>query len=189
MDRHATIDNKTGYHIEVAIPWSAATDSASVDIHNLIVNGGGTVIGFDVAASDGDSDDLDNIGGVGLVGGAQAFWDLDDPIGTGNEDNAFQNRRVFGFISLVSPVEGCFVSIEKISKEFISVAPNPASGNIIISHLEGFHHGVITNLLGQAVRSIDITGDKANIDIADLPAGIYFFRPDNAKYAVKIVKQ
>ena len=99
-DHKLTLDGKPGWHVEVAIPWSAATDSASVDIHNLTAEGGETVLGFDVQVADADLPGApDNIGRNG-PGGAQSFWDLDDPAGTGNEDNAYQDRRVFGMISL-----------------------------------------------------------------------------------------
>lgn len=96
-----TLNGKPGWHFEIAIPWSAATDSSTVDIHNLTVQGGGTVLGFDVQAADADLPGSPEDIGRNGINGAQSFWDLDDPAGTGNEDNAWDNRLVFGFIHLI----------------------------------------------------------------------------------------
>ena len=195
-DAHATVENGTGWHFEVAIPWTAATDSASVDIHDRIALCGGTVIGFDIAAADADGDGTGDTGGRNVAGGAQAFWDLDDPQGTGNEDNAYQNRLVFGFIQLTGVPIGMSCddtansSVTSTSEEkFIKVFPNPASDRVTFSNLSGFQAATVTNLVGQTVRTVEITNDKIKVEINDLPAGIYFFKPDNAAYAVKFVKQ
>ena len=185
-DAHATIDNGTGWHFEVAIPWSAATDSASVDIHDLTVVDGGTVVGFDLSVADADGDGTGDTGGRNVAGGAQAFWDLDDPEGTGNEDNAYQNRLVFGFIQLLSVWWN--INYTGIASN-VCISPNPAHNQLTLSGLYGNRSAIITDLLGQTVRSMEITNDKTTIDISDLAAGIYFFRPDNAVYAIKFIKQ
>ena len=188
-DYEKTIEGKTGWHFEVAIPWSAATDSASVDIHDLTQENGGTVVGFDVSGE--DSDDSYGEGGLNVAGGAQSFWDLDDPLGTGSEANAPQNRLVFGFIQLTGTpcsCDGIGINYTHKASE-INVIPNPATSQITFLNLQNMHSAEILNLLGQPIRSIEIYEEKITIDISDLPSGIYFFKPDNAESAVMFIKQ
>ena len=169
----STIDDKPGWHFKVAIPWAAATDSASVDIHDLTEGCGGTVLGFDIGAADSDGDpNATGDGFADTTGGARAFWDPDNPQETGNEDNAYKNRLLFGFIRLLGH-EGNINYTGKSSG--IIAQPNPATNQVNFSNLTGFHSAVITNLIGRTVWAIDIYGDKKSIDISDLPAGIYFF--------------
>jgi hypothetical protein len=100
----AWYETATGYKLEVAIPWIAATASEDgVDICSKIA--ANNVLGFDVSFTDSDGDHSDPNGGSrNFEGGAQMFWDLDDPIG--NEDNAYQNRRTFGWMVLDQSICG-----------------------------------------------------------------------------------
>ena len=86
-----------GWIIEVGIPWIAA--SAIGIVPNMMAEYAGGVIGFELEVDDADGPGGEYEGGRNRAGGAQMFWDQDTPIE--NTDNAYQDRRTFGFARLV----------------------------------------------------------------------------------------
>ncbi len=91
QDNHAS-----GWKIETGIPWTAASEMGQKPDMLTKIN---SVIGFDVSVSDADGDGTQPVGGRNIEGGAQMFWDQDTPIE--NADNAYQDRRTFGFARLM----------------------------------------------------------------------------------------
>lgn len=164
-----------GWALEVAIPWTAATNEATVDINAKIA--ANTVLGFDIAVADGDGDGTGAEGGRNVEGGSQMFWDLDNPIA--NEDNAYQDRRVFGHIILAgTPVE----ALKSFVYNDIEVYPNPANETIVISNYSG--SAAIYSLTGSKVMEIDNVSGVINI--GSLYSGVYILATE--KGATRIIK-
>lgn len=83
--------------------------------------------------------------------------------------------------------------VEQVYKEMgdISVFPNPATAQLTIQSTDQLINQItITNLLGQAVRSLQfaVGRQQVSVDIADLPAGIYFVKV-NGGVVRKFVKE
>ena len=65
--------------------------------------------------------------------------------------------------------------IEKANSQNISIYPNPASDHItIVNDNSNTLNGVITNKLGQKVRSFSIENGNRIVETNDLAAGLYF---------------
>lgn len=58
--------------------------------------------------------------------------------------------------------------------ESITLSPNPAQGIININTTKAFDKYIIINAMGQAVQSGKWNAAQSEIDVADLPEGIYF---------------
>jgi hypothetical protein len=95
------INNADAWIVEVGVPWTAA--SAAGVVPDMLAEQAEGVIGFDLAVADADGSGGGTEGGRNIMGGALMFWDQDTPIV--NADNAYQDRRTFGFIRLadISP--------------------------------------------------------------------------------------
>lgn len=67
--------------------------------------------------------------------------------------------------------------------ESISFYPNPAHGalNVAFDENAGVKTVAIYNLIGKAVSSYKVAGSSAQLDIDDIPAGIYMLRFINAQ--------
>jgi len=173
-----------GYNVELGIPWLTATTDASVDIAAKIA--ANTVIGFDFAIADADGDGTGAEGGRNVEGGAQMFWDLDtdDPL-SGNEDNAYRNRRVFGWMILDgTPVDDPIVSgYTQVNKETIFVYPNPAVDVLHITNYSG--SATIFSVTGAVV--LDVENVNGTIDVSSLNSGVYILKL--GKEAQKIIIQ
>ena len=59
------------------------------------------------------------------------------------------------------------------STAFATFHPNPTSGTITLSG-ENLHRAEVVNVLGQQVLSVQGEGNELRIDMAALPAGVYF---------------
>lgn len=59
---------------------------------------------------------------------------------------------------------------------FYNIFPNPADNNLTITSSTIIATLSITNLLGQQVNSYEYNADKVNVDISELPSGIYLIR-------------
>ena len=70
----------------------------------------------------------------------------------------------------------------------ISVYPNPSTTSIAISASERITSVTISNLLGQTMYSHEYNSTQVQVDVADLPAGVYFVRI-NGTEVKKFVKQ
>jgi len=59
----------------------------------------------------------------------------------------------------------------------ITVYPNPATTSLVIqSASQPINQIDITNLVGQTMYSNEYNAQQVNVNIADLPAGIYFVK-------------
>ncbi len=99
---------------------------------------------------------------------------------------------VFKVISVDTPC----LNNEEIN---FSIFPNPANQNLFVDFNLNSNSDIsfeLYNAIGQVVKTIPYTHyDKGfqnlNIDVSDLPAGVYYFRPLGlqVKTALKFVKQ
>jgi hypothetical protein len=169
-----------GWKFEVAIPWAAAV---SGEISGDMTQQKLDVIGFDIGIADADGDQVYpdvTEGGRNVAGGSQAFWDLDDPAGTGNEDNGYQNRRCYGFITLKG---GSGIDVINTTSS-VNVYPNPSTGIVNLTNLDGLTTVEIYNMVGVKVKSVEVTNNQINV--ADLQTGVYVVKANN--YSFKLTK-
>lgn len=74
----------------------------------------------------------------------------------------------------------------------ITVYPNPATDMIYINDANGISMINITNLIGQKVMQIPVSGADANINVSSLPDGIYFismFNENGIQSTKKFIKE
>ena len=109
-------------------------------------------------------------------------------------DNYFRLRQVdFDGQNEFSPI----VSIRIDADEpILSVVPNPVNEKAIIRLGDSVTHGTkleIVSTTGQVVQLVNVNSTSQEINISDLPAGIYFLRvedaPRSAEAYYKIIKQ
>ena len=77
------------------------------------------------------------------------------------------------------------------SNTFASVHPNPTTGLVTIAG-ENLRQAEVLNMLGQQVLSVQGEGNELRIDMAALPAGVYFVNVTNdegRKCVRKVVKE
>ena len=67
------------------------------------------------------------------------------------------------------------VGINEITKLF-SIAPNPATNNVIITAGNSFHTVEVLNFLGQIVISQPVDNTTTTLDVSNLTNGVYFVR-------------
>jgi len=75
-----------------------------------------------------------------------------------------------------------------LSKGEVTLFPNPASDEVTITASERISDVVINNLVGQTVYAQKCNAEKAIINVADLPPGIYFVKV-NKEVVRKLVKE
>lgn len=79
-----------------------------------------------------------------------------------------------------------YTSVPSINSNVIKIFPNPANEKLFIeSNLEKNSNYIITNLLGQ---EMDKGFLKSEIDISNLPNGVYFIEIVNANYQTQVLK-
>jgi len=175
---YTQVNNDDGWIVEIGVPWKAA--SAPGTMPDMLKETEG-LIGFDISVSDADGPGGGTIGGRNEEGGAQMFWDQDTPID--NADNAYQNRRVFGWAA----VTGGFcpppwININEITPDLhFLIYPNPASDYLIIYAVNSSDlHGCtvnITNLLGETLLVKEIDQHPCKIDLSTISSrGLHFIR-------------
>ena len=74
---------------------------------------------------------------------------------------------------------------------FTTIHPNPTTGLVTITG-ENLHQAEVLNMLGQQVLSVQGEGNELRIDMAALPAGVYFVNVTNdegRKCVRKVVKE
>jgi hypothetical protein len=64
-------------------------------------------------------------------------------------------------------------SVASVSQETVGIFPNPANNNLNISTINNIQDIVIYNSLSQVVLKTSPNANDVNIDIADLPIGLY----------------
>lgn len=67
------------------------------------------------------------------------------------------------------------VGINTFQPTTISISPNPATSLLNVS-AKGFNQLEIVNFIGQVVYKSTMTGNRAQVDVSNLNAGIYFVR-------------
>lgn len=171
------VNEATMWAVEIGVPWTAA--AATGVVPDMIAQSA-DIIGFDFAVADADGDGSGSSGGRNVEGGAQAFWDQDEPIE--NADNAYQNRRVFGWVTL-KPGESA-VKDGPVA-DLYKVYPNPSNGIVTFSNLKGVESFDIFNLVGAKVLTVDVKGNF--VRVPNLKSGVYFARINNStlKFVVK----
>jgi hypothetical protein len=126
-------------------------------------------MGFDVSFADSDGTDPK----VGArASGAQMGWDGDATtagVGNGDEDIAWQDVRKFGIINLIGTP---YVGINSTSNSEFEVYPNPSTGAVNFSNLNGVTSIEIVNLMGQLVQAIDAPAQELQINLST--PGTYF---------------
>lgn len=73
----------------------------------------------------------------------------------------------------------------------ITVAPNPTNGQVAIMGKK-LRHAKVANMLGQQVISVSGDGDELQIDMVNLPSGVYFIEIADAegkRYVKKVMKE
>jgi hypothetical protein len=80
-----------------------------------------------------------------------------------------------------------FVSVDENGLGAIDLYPNPAKDIIRIEGLEGEHEISIYNAMGMKVKTMTLQGD-AEINISELPAGLYLLRIGSQR-TLKFIKE
>jgi hypothetical protein len=75
-----------------------------------------------------------------------------------------------------------------LTKNMIQLYPNPATSSLNITSTNPITQITITNLLGQTLYTQNYNTQKVQIDVADLPTGVYFIKI-NASEVRKFVKE
>jgi hypothetical protein len=173
------VNDAAMWAVEVGIPWTSA--SATGVVPDMLAQQTEGVIGWDFAIADADGDGSQTTGGRNREGGAQMFWDDDTPID--NADNAYQNRRVFGFITLTGTPGGSGINPKVI--DTYKVYPNPSNGVVTFANLKGVESFDIFNLVGAKVLTVDVKGSQ--VRVPSLKSGVYFARIKDTtlKFVVK----
>lgn len=186
--RYVEINEATGWTFEVSIPWYSAGDSTGASTGAAFATtaerikakaDAGEPLGFDFAAADADGAGGGTEGGRNVEGGQQMFWDKDTPIG--NEDNAYQNRRVFGWIRLTGTPVGTSSIINPVASVYGINYNN--DGSVTLTNLD-VNRVDVYNLVGAKVATYNVTGNT--LRIADLAKGVYVARIKET--SVKFVK-
>jgi hypothetical protein len=123
------------------------------------------------------------IAGYSGDGGPSALANLNSPaaITTDNSLNIYvadlNNNRIRK-IDGSRTKDGSSAKVKTINPTLflIDVYPNPATTKLTLTASARITTVAISNLLGQTVYSHEYNADKVQIDVADLPAGIYFIR-------------
>ena len=74
----------------------------------------------------------------------------------------------------------------------LSVWPNPAQNELLVSSSAKISSLVICNLLGQIMCSHEYDSKQVNVNVADLAAGVYILKingPDSYREVRKFVKE
>jgi len=79
------------------------------------------------------------------------------------------------------------VAIKPVSNT-ISIYPNPATQNVTITASAKINDVTITNLFGQTVHAQKYNSQQVDIDVAGLPAGVYFMKMNDNEMR-KLVKE
>jgi len=87
----------------------------------------------------------------------------------------------------VNKIDAGTLSAEDLDSQNLFIYPNPTSDFVNIQYAEEFNKAVIFNGLGQKVHEVEMKGD-ANIDIRNLPKGVYFLKIESQNLT-KFIKE
>lgn len=104
--------------------------------------------------------------------GTNAIYGLSDNYNYwfNESDTTYKNRFDLIFTTTAGPT-----GIESYVKSNVEIYPNPANENVSILNDVENYSVVVTNVLGQKIKTISATEKKTEINTADLPAGAYQF--------------
>ena len=88
-------------------------------------------------------------------------------------------------------VDVIVTGMEEFEEITFSVYPNPATGNVIslnADKIAGTSQVQILNTSGQILSEQLVTGNKSQIDISNLSAGIYLLKVTNGKSGISMIK-
>jgi hypothetical protein len=158
-----------GWLFEVAVPWKAvlANSEETADIMPFLSMH--MFHGFDIGGADSDA-----ASGTPDLRDCQTAWDNDDPNTPEDrsEDNAWNNRSVFGVVEFYWPVS---IDETMINKSNNNIYPNPAQNSLTINEINIGDKIEITNLVGLQIMLVTATSEKMDLDISALPGGNIFF--------------
>ena len=80
-----------------------------------------------------------------------------------------------------------FTSVDENGMETVSLYPNPANDKLFLEGLEEESEISIYNAMGMKVKTTTLQGD-AEINISELPAGLYLLRIGNQR-TLKFIKE
>ena len=97
-----------------------------------------------------------------------------------NDDAGYGNNNLDHFSTPTNPCGSVDTNsmVNNISgrSNSIYLFPNPTSSSLTISSTNNFSQITITNLLGQTLFTHDYNAAQVQVDVADLPSGIYFVK-------------
>ncbi len=122
--------------------------------------------------------------------GYSSFWVTDM---NSDDDLELYAGQDLGGIYRFEHDENSDVSVEEIDQTNLNIYPNPTNGTITLSSNDALIEQVnILNLQSQLVYSKDFAESKLNIDLSNIPAGVYFVSVDfsNGLHVMKkVVKE
>jgi uncharacterized repeat protein (TIGR01451 family) len=106
---------------------------------------------------------------------AEIYFDFNEPIITNTMVTTFSSR----------------LNINDVTQYNISLFPNPTKDKIFITSTQKLTHVIVTNLLGQTLKSIPINNLEAVLELDELPSGNYFvaLHTDHTKVVKRIIKK
>jgi hypothetical protein len=159
-----------GWVLEIGVPWSATLGSLQ-NPEDIALFTGAVVNGFDVSGADNDTDVENNRD-------CQTAWDDDNDPSDADEDLAWNNKTMFGVMTLDGEV-----AVDNNAADAIRLYPNPANTAISLE-LEGTTDVMIYNIAGELVME---TVTSRDIDVSGLASGLYMVRTN--KGMAKFMKQ
>jgi uncharacterized repeat protein (TIGR01451 family) len=92
----------------------------------------------------------------------------------------FDNNEVVMTNTVVN-TKGCPEPVKTISVtgNDVNLFPNPTAGSLTVTSGEKMHHIIITNLLGQTLLQTECDATFKQMDVSDLPAGVYLVKVNN----------
>jgi hypothetical protein len=171
-----TVQNRDEPEICVMNIWGGSI----IDDQLMVLSGGNTLLsindGEDYTAFPGPW------GGRQVVCGADGF--LYSLQSNTNRDLLRSTYSVDELLSMLS-------TSEKIAEQGVSIYPNPTSDLVIVKG-KNLKSAEVLNMLGQRVAKVQGQGETLQIDIAKLPAGVYFVNvtdEEGRKCVRKVVKE
>lgn len=174
-----------GYHVADPLQWLGDGSSFNLDITNDVNT---YVIRVD------DNTELATMAYTDI------FWDGDFPndgffvTGIGSQYDT-ETPFTEGYELLPRYVTDFIVSYEssinQLDPSQISIYPNPTTSNLILSGKENIEWVEIINQLGETIQTISINNFEANIDVQNIPAGLYFMKikTDTGIYSSNFIKE
>jgi sugar lactone lactonase YvrE len=155
-------------------------------IHNIVGDG---IAGFGGDGGPATTAELYTPTGVSL----DACGNLYIPeAGASSITDSGRNIRKVTYNPTCNPFHAGSLGITEISSSIIYIYPNPASSTITITSPNKLSQITISNLIGQTKYSQAYEAEKVEIDIANLPLGIYMVAiidEEGNKTVKKIVKE